>query len=90
MSDTTPDATGARALELFHPETIAVTRAHSRRKPGTCSSDDPKLAVGCDCRADPVDLREVWAGRARMAAARAAAGKPLDAVDREAMAMEGL
>jgi hypothetical protein len=34
---------------------------------------------------DPVDIAEIWAGRARMARARQAAGRPLDRLDRQAL-----
>lgn len=51
----------------FHPETIATSRAHERRQPGTCAADDRQAPGPCDCRPDPDDLADVWAGRARMA-----------------------
>lgn len=68
--------------ERSHPDTIATARAHDRG----CShrSDEPCLA-----RPDPDDLDDVWAGRARMARARAAADRPLDRTDREALFRAG-
>lgn len=36
---------------------------------------------------DPADHTAVWAGRARMAAARQAAGQPLDHIDRQALTL---
>lgn len=69
----------------FHPETIARDRAHTRRPPGTCASDDKTDPGSCDCVPDPADLEQVWAGRARMARARKAAGVPLDDTDRQAL-----
>ncbi len=80
----TPTAEHER-LTRAHPDVIAVTRAHQRRKRGTCASDDRMTDLPCDCRADPDDLAAVWAGRARMAAARRAAGQPLDTVDHLAL-----
>jgi len=76
---------------LFHPETIARHRAHDRRDPGTCAKETAgstaeRRRVACSCQPDPVDLEAIWAGRARMAAARRTAGRPLDAVDRQALA----
>lgn len=76
------------ALSQFHPETIATTRAHRARQPGTCANDrneTPRLP--CDCQPDPHDLEQVWAGRARMAKGREAAGVALDSIDREALAL---
>lgn len=70
---------------LFHPETLATTRAHDRRQPGTCAADDRQTPRPCDCRPDPDDLAAVWAGRRRMATARQAAGQPLDATDHQAL-----
>lgn len=70
---------------LFHPETIATTRAHQRATAGACPAKTDR-AEPCACRPDPDDLAEVWAGRARMARARKAAGAPLDDIDREALA----
>lgn len=72
-------------MNPFHPESIATTRAHNRRPPGTCASDEKRHPGRCDCRPDPDDLAEVWAGRARMAGGRRAAGAPLDATDVEAL-----
>lgn len=78
-------ARGGRMVDrsqLFHPETIAKGRAHDR----DCShrSNEP-----CPAQPDPDDLDDVWAGRIRMARARAAAGQPLDRVDREALFRAG-
>jgi hypothetical protein len=79
------------ASVLFHPETIAQTRAHQRRRPGTCAKDKAgskaeRRRVDCTCRPDPEDLAAVWAGRARMARARRNTGQPLDDIDRQALA----
>jgi hypothetical protein len=65
---------------LFHPETIARARAHDR----SCrhGRNDP-----CPAEPDPADLAAIWAGRARMARARRAAGAPLSDLDRQALAM---
>jgi hypothetical protein len=75
---------------LFHPETIARSRAHDRRRPGSCASDRGAQAHGkrqpCDCPIDPDDLDEVWGGVARMARARRTAGLPLNPIAQEAIA----
>lgn len=72
---------------LFHPETIARTRAHADPDTRTlhrCATrDDPDAA--CDCPPHLGQLDNVWAGRARMAAARRDAGMPLDQADRHAL-----
>jgi hypothetical protein len=62
-----------------HPDDIARRRAHGRR-PCVIAPGTP-----CVCRPDPADLAEVWSGRARMAAARRDAGRPLDDIDRQAL-----
>jgi hypothetical protein len=67
----------------LHPRAIATTRAH-RRTP-TCPARGNKAPGPCTCTPDPDDLAEVWAGRARMARARQAAGRPLNRLDREAL-----
>jgi hypothetical protein len=77
-----------RPLDLTrrsHPSAIAVDRAH-RRTP-TCPAHKPKSkrTEDCTCTADPADLAAIWAGRARMARARTAAGRPLDRLDHEAV-----
>jgi hypothetical protein len=65
---------------LFHPETIAAARAHER----SCSSKHSK-GEDCPARVDPDDLAALWAGQARMARARRAAGQLLNAIDVEAL-----
>lgn len=65
---------------LFHPDTIATTRAHNRDCAGKHRKGD-----SCPAVADPADLAQVWAGRARMARARQAASQPLTVVDLEAL-----
>jgi hypothetical protein len=55
---------------LFHPETIARHRAHERGCAHGPNADCLAVAV-------PGEVAELWAGRARMAAAR----QPLDRVD---------
>ena len=64
----------------FHPETIATQRAHDRDCAGPHKRNEP-----CPAHPDPVDLADVWAGLARMARARQAAGQRLRTVDREAL-----
>jgi hypothetical protein len=66
---------------LFHPHTIAATRAHQHH----CGTRTHPLGETCPARPDPADVAEVWTGRARMAAARRAAGQPLDDLDRQAL-----
>lgn len=66
------------AEALFHPETIAKSRAHDR----DCDHG-PKET--CLAEPDPADLQLIWTGRARMARARHAAGVALDRVDQEAI-----
>jgi hypothetical protein len=67
---------------LFHPDTIAATRAHQRH----CGGRTHPLGDQCPSRPHPADLAAIWDGRARMAAARRAAGQPLDPIDVEALA----
>ena len=67
---------------LFHPETIAATHAHRR----DCGGRTHPPHDECPARPDPDELADIWAGRARMAAARRAAGQPLDDIDRQALA----
>jgi hypothetical protein len=67
-----------------HPDAIARRRAHDRTP--TCPARGKAGTVAdCTCHPDPDDLNEVWAGRARMAAARGDAGQPLDDIDRQAL-----
>lgn len=81
-------------LDPFHPEAIAAALAHVERRGRGCArtadaasrSAGDRRRVACTCTPDPETLAEVWAGRARMAAARAAAGVALDVTDREALA----
>ena len=67
---------------LFHPETIAATHAHRR----DCGGRTHTPGEECPCRPGPADVAEIWAGRARMADARRAADRPLDDLDRQALA----
>jgi len=67
---------------LFHPDTIAATRAHQRQ----CGARAHAAGEACPARPDPEQLAGIWAGRARLAAARQAAGQPLDDADRQALA----
>ena len=66
---------------LFHPDTIAAARAHDR----DCPVARHRKGERCTAVVDRADLAEVWAGRARMARARHAAGRPLSLVDLEAL-----
>ena len=85
----TPTDKQARALarhpELWaHPERTAQAHAHEARHRGTCAADnDPTLL--CDCTPYPDALAAAWAGLTRMAAARRAAGQPLNDLDRQAL-----
>lgn len=76
---TLPDQTS-----LFHPDTIATSRAHAASP--HCPAHRTKNPGVCRCSPDPDDLAAVWAGRYRMARARRAAGRPLDPTDLEAIA----
>lgn len=78
---TPPAARDHRAQ--FHPDNIARDRAHANTP--SCPANDRNQPEPCTCQPDPDDLAAVWAGRARMAAARKAAGKPLDDIDRQAL-----
>jgi hypothetical protein len=71
---------------LFHPETIAATRAHRR----DCGGRTHPPGDECPARPDPDEVAGIWAGRARMAAARRAAGVPLDDIDSQALARHDL
>lgn len=68
------------ASDRFHPDAIAAARAHKRDCAGPHAPGDT-----CPAKPDPDDVAQIWAGRARMAAARRDAGVPLDAIDREAL-----
>lgn len=76
-------------IDSFRPDVIARRRQHARRDRRPCPADDrtttPRPA--CECTPPAEDLAAVWAGRRRMAAAREAAGKPLDDVDRAALTL---
>lgn len=65
---------------LFTPETVCATRAHEQQCAGRHPDGEPCTAVPT-----AADVAAVWAGRARMAEARVAAGRPLDANDRRAL-----
>jgi len=65
---------------LFHPDAAARSRAHDRDCAGRHRKGEP-----CPAVVDAQDLADLWAGRARMAAARRAAGQPLTIVDLEAL-----
>jgi hypothetical protein len=67
---------------LFHPDTVAATRAHQRN----CGGRTHLAGETCPAQPDPDDVAGIWAGWARMAAARRAAGVPLDDLDRQALA----
>jgi hypothetical protein len=70
-----------------HPERIARDRAHQVRQRGACANDlDP--TEPCDCPPDRVALTGRWAGLARMVAARAAVGQPLNELDRQALGLD--
>jgi hypothetical protein len=71
--------TGA-TRDRFHPDAIAASRAHDRYCARGHAPGEP-----CPAPPDPDDLAQIWAGRARMAAARRAAGAPLGDIDREAL-----
>jgi hypothetical protein len=70
------------AEDLFHPDVVARSRAHERhcRDEAAHKGDEP-----CPAEADPDDLEAIWAGRARMAWARVAAGVAVDRIDQEAI-----
>jgi hypothetical protein len=66
---------------LFAPETIAARRAHTQQCRAGHGADGT-----CPAVIDPDDLAAVWAGAARMARVRLAAGAELTDVDRAALA----
>lgn len=74
-------------LDPFHPATIARARRHADRggRPRCAADGKAGRDAVCTCEPDPATLAECWAGRARMARARRAAGVELDAVDRQAL-----
>lgn len=74
----------SRPGPLTRPDEIARDRVHRERAAGSCAVDRDKTAA-CDCRPGKGEVAAAWAGRARMAAARQAAGAVLDEVDREAL-----
>jgi len=85
----TPADKQARALARdpylwAHPERIARDLAHREHPSGSCSNDTDR-AQPCDCPPLQAVLADVWEGKARMAAARAAAGLPLNDLDRQAL-----
>jgi hypothetical protein len=67
---------------LFHPDSIAATRAHARQ----CDARTHPVGEACRARPDLNDLAAIWASRARMAGARRAAGQSFDDLDRQALA----
>jgi hypothetical protein len=72
--------TAGGASDRFHPDAIAAARAHERE----CTRNHAPGET-CPAQPDPDDLAQLWAGRARMAAARRDADIPLDDIDREAL-----
>ena len=68
-----------------HPEHTAGHLAHQARRRGVCSNDNDR-AQPCDCPPAPALLAGLWDGKARMAAARRAAGRPLADLDHQALA----
>lgn len=72
-------------LGRFHPVTEARSRAHARNQ-GSCPANGRDGNVAdCSCEPTEQELAEEWSGRARMAAARRAAGMSLSAIDRQAL-----
>jgi hypothetical protein len=85
----TPADKQARALARdpylwAHPQRIARHLAHRGRQSGSCANDTERTQP-CDCPPHPAVLADLWEGKARMAAARTAAGLPLDDLDRQAL-----
>jgi hypothetical protein len=74
----------------YHPETMARSLAHGRRRRGSCASDLAPNVEGCDCEADPEELELIWTGKARMANARLVGGVDLNDIDREALRRAGI
>jgi hypothetical protein len=70
---------------VAHPEHTARHIAHEARRGGSCANDTDRAQPG-DCPSLPPVLAELWAGKARIAAAtRAAAALPLNELDRRAL-----
>lgn len=67
-----------------HPYNIARDRAHTAGLQ-PCPARKDAANAACTCQPGDADLEAVWRGRARMAAARQAAGTMLDAIDRQAL-----
>lgn len=89
----TPADKQARALARdpylwAHPEHTARHIAHRAHQHGSCANDSDRTQP-CDCPPLPAVVADLWAGKARMAAARAAAGVPLNDLDREALLHKG-
>lgn len=78
--------TRPRSKHPYPENRFAVDRLRPRPP---CPADDPRAlpSTPCTCAPDPDDLAEVWAGRARMARARADVGLSLTALDRQAIAL---
>lgn len=72
-------------VDPFSVEAICAARAHEQQCGGAHKDGAPCTAVPT-----PEDVDAVWAGRARMAAARRAAGLLLNSTDREALARQGV
>ena len=70
-----------------HPERIAQAVAHQAHWRGSCQHDHDRT-LPCGCRQERAALADLWAGKARMAAARAAGGVALDVLDRQALALD--
>jgi hypothetical protein len=86
---------GPARLPTSRPEPWLVTPTCGRTRstpPDTsptkhaasCASDSDR-AQPCDSPSSPAVLADLWAGKARMAAACAAAGLPVDDLDRQAL-----
>lgn len=65
-----------------HPDVMIQLAVHDAQ----CKSSDHAPMGRCPAVAHPDDVDAVWEGRRRMAAARQAAGRPLDEGDLDALA----
>jgi hypothetical protein len=89
----TPADKQARALARdpylwAHPQHTARHLAHQAHHRGSCANDTDR-AEPCSCPPAPAVLAQLWAGKARMATARAAAGLLLNDLDRQALNHQG-